>query len=108
MTCTSTGVRTYSIQFFPTDVGPLLVTENPQECIDFIDSLEPYGGGDCPELCNTGLEIAIINRSVRTLVTIIVFLSVSCHFYSGFFHPMLNEALLSSIPCLSNLQATFS
>ena len=43
-------------------VGPHLVTEDPQECIDFIGSLVPYGGGDCPELANSGLEIALVNR----------------------------------------------
>ncbi|XP_072020352.1 von Willebrand factor A domain-containing protein 7-like [Amphiura filiformis] len=49
------------VPFSDPDVGPFIVTEDPQKCIDFIASLSPYGGGDCPELCNTGLEIAILN-----------------------------------------------
>ena len=43
-------------------VGPLLNTEDPDQCIAFLSNLYAHEGGDCPELCNTGLELAVIER----------------------------------------------
>lgn len=50
------------MHFFVLGVGPLLNTEDPDQCISFLNSLRASGGGDCPELCNTGLELAVIER----------------------------------------------
>ena len=44
------------------DFGPAFVTADPQECIQYISGLTADGGGDCPEMANSGLELGIQNR----------------------------------------------
>ncbi|GAB0093037.1 Immunoglobulin [Sergentomyia squamirostris] len=40
-------------------VGPELVTTNPQELLNELDRVTVYGGGDCPEMCITGIKFAL-------------------------------------------------
>uniref|UniRef100_A0A1B0CTG9 Putative neural cell adhesion molecule l1 n=1 Tax=Lutzomyia longipalpis TaxID=7200 RepID=A0A1B0CTG9_LUTLO len=40
-------------------VGPELETTNPQELLTELDRVTVYGGGDCPEMCITGIKFAL-------------------------------------------------
>ena len=42
-----------------TDIGPLTVTDNADECIDALRDLYAHGGGDCPELSMAGINAAL-------------------------------------------------
>lgn len=43
-----------------TEVGPVTVTNDPQNVIDAVNSLTANGGGDCPELAMAGLYQALL------------------------------------------------
>uniref|UniRef100_A0A6B2E6L7 Putative cell adhesion molecule n=1 Tax=Phlebotomus kandelakii TaxID=1109342 RepID=A0A6B2E6L7_9DIPT len=40
-------------------VGPELVTTNPEELLNELNRVTVYGGGDCPEMCLTGIKFAL-------------------------------------------------
>ncbi|XP_033098970.1 von Willebrand factor A domain-containing protein 7-like [Anneissia japonica] len=44
-----------------TAFGPAVVTSDPNECIDYLNSISAHRGGDCPELCLSGIELALTN-----------------------------------------------
>ncbi|XP_033629281.1 von Willebrand factor A domain-containing protein 7-like [Asterias rubens] len=48
--------------------GPAFVTTDPEECIQYISGLTAAGGGDCPELANSGLELGIQNSVEGSIV----------------------------------------
>lgn len=35
------------------------MTTNPQELLNELDRVTVYGGGDCPEMCITGIKFAL-------------------------------------------------
>lgn len=39
--------------------GPALVTTNKQELFDTLNKTKIWGGGDCPEIMMSGLELAL-------------------------------------------------
>ncbi|XP_038075974.1 von Willebrand factor A domain-containing protein 7-like [Patiria miniata] len=43
------------------DYGPVFVTTDDQRCVEYINALTANGGGDCPELANSGLELGVQN-----------------------------------------------
>ncbi|XP_071802034.1 von Willebrand factor A domain-containing protein 7-like isoform X1 [Asterias amurensis] len=49
------------VPFNDPEFGPAFVTADPQECIRYISGLTADGGGDCPEMANSGLELGIQN-----------------------------------------------
>ncbi|XP_071789658.1 von Willebrand factor A domain-containing protein 7-like [Asterias amurensis] len=48
--------------------GPAFVSTDPEECIQYISGLTADGGGDCPELANSGLELGIQNSVDGSIV----------------------------------------
>ncbi|XP_022108814.1 von Willebrand factor A domain-containing protein 7-like [Acanthaster planci] len=44
--------------------GPALVSTDAQKCIEFLGNLTAKGGGDCPELANSGLELGVQNSII--------------------------------------------
>ena len=42
-------------------VGPALITGDPEEAKQTVNSLRANGGGDCPEMGMTGLHLAVLN-----------------------------------------------
>ena len=38
------------------------MTTDPETCIEFIGNLSARGGGDCPELAMSGMELGVQNR----------------------------------------------
>ncbi|XP_033098972.1 von Willebrand factor A domain-containing protein 7-like, partial [Anneissia japonica] len=41
--------------------GPAFVTRDPDECIEYLKNIYVSGGGDCPEMCLSGIELALTN-----------------------------------------------
>lgn len=43
------------VPFNDPDVGPVLITRDPNEFLDAVNKLDAQGGGDCPEMSLTGI-----------------------------------------------------
>uniref|UniRef100_UPI00358EB2F4 von Willebrand factor A domain-containing protein 7-like n=1 Tax=Myxine glutinosa TaxID=7769 RepID=UPI00358EB2F4 len=54
------------VPFNDPDVGPVMETKNVSVLKAAIDDLKPDGGGDCPEMALTGLELALKNSLPRS------------------------------------------
>ncbi|XP_066268440.1 von Willebrand factor A domain-containing protein 7-like [Branchiostoma lanceolatum] len=47
--------------FSDPEIGPVLTTRDPNEMISWLNALTVNGGGDCPEYCFSGIELALLN-----------------------------------------------
>ncbi|XP_073399185.1 uromodulin-like [Dendrobates tinctorius] len=66
------GVRQYTmVEFNDPYVGPVRFTQSKQEFGDFFNSLVATGGGDCPELAMTGLELALMNSPSKSVILVL-------------------------------------
>lgn len=48
--------------------GPALVTTDKQELFDALDKLKIHGGGDCPEIMISGLQLALQHALPKSYV----------------------------------------
>eukprot|EP00058_Branchiostoma_floridae_P002960 XP_002588448.1 hypothetical protein BRAFLDRAFT_63397 [Branchiostoma floridae] len=47
--------------FSDPEIGPVRTTRDPNEMITWLEALTVHGGGDCPEYCFSGIELALRN-----------------------------------------------
>ncbi|KAM4631552.1 uromodulin-like [Discoglossus pictus] len=66
------GVRQYTmVEFNDPTVGPVQVTESKTEFGNFFNSLVARGGGDCPELALSGLQLALENSPPNSFILVL-------------------------------------
>ncbi|XP_053550226.1 uromodulin-like [Bombina bombina] len=66
------GVRQYTmVEFNDPSVGPVNITYSKTEFNYLFNSIRIYGGGDCPELAMSGLELALINSPPNSFIIVL-------------------------------------
>uniref|UniRef100_A0A8C5QBM2 Hemicentin-1-like von Willebrand factor A domain-containing protein n=1 Tax=Leptobrachium leishanense TaxID=445787 RepID=A0A8C5QBM2_9ANUR len=66
------GVRQYTmVEFNDPDVGPVRITSSIKVFDQFFNNLVATGGGDCPELAVTGLELALTTSPPQSFILVL-------------------------------------
>ncbi|CAH1248683.1 HMCN1 [Branchiostoma lanceolatum] len=57
--------------FSDPEIGPVRTTRHPDEMIIWLNALTVHGGGDCPEYCFSGIELALLNCLPESMVFVL-------------------------------------